>query len=102
MQKSCLENKGISDRSKSRYIIISVLDANFTINYCFSQDFQTIHWEPYMHGETNITGIRIFDPHSKEMRELVKFWNEMEGDLLELTGDKVHVSNMYEVMVTTL
>lgn len=45
-----------------------------------------------MHSETNITGIRMFDPASKEVREVVEFWNEMEDHVL--TGEKVHVSNV--------
>lgn len=46
-----------------------------------------------MHGETNITGIRIFDPASKVVTEVVDFWNRREKDL-PITGDKVHVSNI--------
>lgn len=41
-------------------------------------DFQTMDLEPFQHGDTNITGIRLVSPDAKIVQELAKTLYETE------------------------
>lgn len=41
-------------------------------------DFQTIDLEPYQHGDTNITGIRLVSPEAENVQEVAKVLYESE------------------------
>ncbi|XP_037969552.2 glutamate receptor ionotropic, kainate 3 isoform X1 [Plutella xylostella] len=46
-------------------------------------DFQTIDIEPFKHGGSNITGVRLFDPSLEEIQTFVKAINEYVTELSE-------------------
>jgi hypothetical protein len=59
------------------------------------QDLHTIDLEPYQHGGTNITGLRMVDPQSAFVQMTVKRWADLElrrGRNLSITSDKLTVS----------
>lgn len=58
-------------------------------------DLHTIDLEPYQHGGTNITGLRMVDPQSAFVQMTVKRWADLElrrGRNLSITPDKLTVS----------
>ncbi|RZF41431.1 hypothetical protein LSTR_LSTR000145 [Laodelphax striatellus] len=47
------------------------------INYIVTNlDMQTIDLSPFMHGGTNITGLRMFDPEDEDVKEVLDNWKE--------------------------
>jgi hypothetical protein len=67
-----------------------------------SQDLHTIDLEPYQHGGTNITGLRMVDPQSEVVQMTVKRWADLElkkGRNLSISPDKITVSNAICVCV---
>ena len=66
------------------------------------QDLHTIDLEPYQHGGTNITGLRMVDPQSMIVQMTVKRWADLElkkGRNLSISPDKITVSNAVCVCV---
>lgn len=43
-----------------------------------SLDFHTIDLEPFQHGGTNITGLRIVDPEEPFMKNTKEMWESHE------------------------
>lgn len=41
-------------------------------------DFQTIDLEPFQHGDTNITGIRLVSPESDDVKKVAQVLYESE------------------------
>uniref|UniRef100_A0A1B6MI21 Ionotropic glutamate receptor C-terminal domain-containing protein n=1 Tax=Graphocephala atropunctata TaxID=36148 RepID=A0A1B6MI21_9HEMI len=53
-----------------------------------SFDFHTIDLEPFMYAGTNITGVRLFDPTSTQVQQVIRFWDERQKDHgQEITGE---------------
>lgn len=44
-----------------------------------SLDLHTIDLEPYMHGGTNVTGIRLMDPEDPRLVQITTLWAEQEA-----------------------
>ncbi|KAJ4452356.1 hypothetical protein ANN_03889, partial [Periplaneta americana] len=58
-------------------------------------DLHTIDLEPYQHGGTNITGLRMVDPDSEIVQMAVKHWGDLEsrrGRSLGITPHDITVS----------
>lgn len=46
-----------------------------------------------MHAGTNITGVRLFDPRSPHVQEILSFWSEQQKDGdQEITEENLTVS----------
>lgn len=45
-----------------------------------TMDLHTIDLEPYMHGGTNITGIRLIDPEDVRLQQITNFWRDQETE----------------------
>lgn len=45
-----------------------------------SLDLHTVDLEPFMHGGTNITGLRLIDPEDPDLERVTSFWQRRERE----------------------
>lgn len=45
-----------------------------------TMDLHTVDLEPYSHGGTNITGIRLIDPEDPRLVQITTFWHDQEKE----------------------
>ena len=75
--------------------IPTLLHQHYQTIWFVPQDLHTIDLEPYQHGGTNITGLRMVDPQSEIVQRTVKRWADLElkkGRNLNISPDKLTVS----------
>lgn len=62
-------------------------------------DFQTIDLEPYQHGDTNITGIRLVSPEAENVQKVAKVLYETEEPFQNSKFSLINIIKISEIKI---